>query len=160
MTDKTLADIMREDNEREALQSWRKASKLGADNYTGNACPSCGRYRLFVCNDERVRCEKCPYVGTKTHELKLNSDYYALVRDGYKRFELRKNDRDFMVGDTLYLREWVTPGHYYSSRPALLKTVSFILSHTEHSGLHDGYVILSLDASYNMGAASNLDVSV
>jgi hypothetical protein len=41
------------------------------------------------------------------HELKLNSEYFPLVREGIKTFEIRKNDRDFRVGDILRLREWI-----------------------------------------------------
>lgn len=35
----------------------------------------------------------------KIHELKIKDEYAAWVYGGYKRFELRKNDRDYQVGD-------------------------------------------------------------
>jgi len=41
----------------------------------------------------------------KTHELKIWPGPFADVVDGRKRFEWRKDDRGFEVGDTLLLRE-------------------------------------------------------
>ena len=42
----------------------------------------------------------------KTHELKTLPEYFELVRTEVKNFEVRKNDRDFKVGDLLILKEW------------------------------------------------------
>ena len=43
----------------------------------------------------------------KTHELKLDIKYFDDVKSGKKNFEIRKNDRDFQVGDILELKAYV-----------------------------------------------------
>ena len=40
------------------------------------------------------------------HELKIWSEYYKDIISKIKRFEIRKNDRNFQVGDQLILREF------------------------------------------------------
>ncbi|WP_270745219.1 DUF3850 domain-containing protein [Lactococcus petauri] len=45
----------------------------------------------------------------KTHELKLDVKYFDDVKNGTKNFEIRKNDRDFKVGDILILKAFM-PG--------------------------------------------------
>ena len=40
----------------------------------------------------------------KIIELKILPEYFEAVKSGKKTFELRKNDRDFCVGDILILR--------------------------------------------------------
>ena len=39
------------------------------------------------------------------HDLKTDSKVFEAVKTGYKTFEIRKNDRDFKIGDLLVLRE-------------------------------------------------------
>ena len=41
------------------------------------------------------------------HHLKTVQPYFGDVKAGNKTFELRKNDRDFKVGDIVTLREYV-----------------------------------------------------
>ena len=40
------------------------------------------------------------------HELKILPQHFIPVLDGHKTAELRKNDRNYQVGDTLLLMEW------------------------------------------------------
>lgn len=35
------------------------------------------------------------------HELKIEQQYFIHINEGKKTFEIRKNDRDFQVGDTI-----------------------------------------------------------
>lgn len=42
----------------------------------------------------------------KTHELKILPEYFTAVVSGIKRFEIRKNDRGYNVGDILRLNEY------------------------------------------------------
>ena len=36
-----------------------------------------------------------------THDLKVEKQYYRAIREGLKRFELRRNDRGYKVGDKI-----------------------------------------------------------
>ncbi len=75
-----------------------------------------------------------------THELKILPEYYEEVECGNKNFELRKNDRGYMVHDTLRLRAW--KNGRYLDKPPLERVISYILMDCKEYGLMDGYVIL------------------
>jgi len=53
------------------------------------------------------------------HELKTRGEYFQAIKRGEKTFEVRNNDRDFKVGDTLLLKEW-NPKGYNSVAPSEL----------------------------------------
>lgn len=40
------------------------------------------------------------------HKLKIDSKYFDAVLKGFKTFEIRKNDRNYKVGDKLILQEY------------------------------------------------------
>lgn len=40
------------------------------------------------------------------HELKIKPQYYEDIKIGIKTFEIRKNDREFKLGDILILNEY------------------------------------------------------
>ncbi len=44
----------------------------------------------------------------KTHDLKVQPQYFEAIKDKRKPFEIRRNDRDYQVGDILLLHEWET----------------------------------------------------
>jgi hypothetical protein len=41
------------------------------------------------------------------HYLETETEYYQAIERGYKKFEVRLNDRNFNVGDILHLQESV-----------------------------------------------------
>jgi len=78
----------------------------------------------------------------KKHELKTWPDYFYRVFAGSKKFEVRKNDRDFQIGDQLHLREYDPNTNEYTGRD-LYKTVTYIL-HGGEFGIEKGYCVMSL----------------
>jgi len=50
------------------------------------------------------------------HELKTWPVAFELARIGAKMFEIRKNDRNFQVGDELLLREYELETAHYTGR--------------------------------------------
>ena len=74
-----------------------------------------------------------------THELKTYTKYFQETIEGNKPFEIRKNDRDFQVGDVLILKEW--DNIKYSGREIGV-VVRYVLR--DFIGLQEGYVALGL----------------
>ena len=76
-----------------------------------------------------------------THDLKIYPEFFSAVCTGVKRAELRKNDRDYRVGDTLHLME--TP------RGSCHQTGEFInvkITHIADVGeWMPGFVMLSIE---------------
>lgn len=86
---------------------------------------------------------------SKTHDLKSWPEFFNPILDGTKNFELRKDDRHFMVGDTLRLREWEPNTGKYTGRE-VKKLVAYVLEGVgpgaipPFHGLSRGYSILAL----------------
>lgn len=74
------------------------------------------------------------------HELKIYPKYFEAVLDGSKQFEIRKNDRNFNVGDNIFLREW--DNIKYSGR-TIFAEITYILD-DKFIGLAEDYVALGI----------------
>lgn len=84
-----------------------------------------------------------------THELKIFPEFFSAVCTGVKRAELRKNDRDYRVGDTLHLLE--TPrGSCHSTGEFINATITHIADVGEWM---PGYVLLSIELQARRKAA-------
>ena len=75
----------------------------------------------------------------RRHKLKLAKMFFEDVRLGRKSFELRKNDRDYQIGDILELREM---DNGEPTGRAIEKEITYILE--GFAGLKEGYCILAL----------------
>ncbi|MGF1726377.1 DUF3850 domain-containing protein [Photobacterium nomapromontoriensis] len=66
------------------------------------------------------------------HDLKIKTEYLKAIIDGDKTFEIRKNDRDFKVGDRICLSD----GTQY-----IIVRIKYITDFAQQ----DGYIVFSFD---------------
>lgn len=85
----------------------------------------------------------------KRHELKTDPAVFEAVATGAKTHEIRLNDRDYAVGDELWLRETVYTGAEMAAGAELLYTSRETLRTVSHIqtgyGLQEGWCILSFE---------------
>lgn len=79
------------------------------------------------------------------HELKTWISYFKMVQSGEKPFELRLNDRGFLTGHELLLREYDPQTQTYTGQ-TLRRKITIVLegSEAEAFGLKPGHCILGL----------------
>lgn len=82
----------------------------------------------------------------KTHVLKCWPEYFQEVKWGAKPFEIRENDRDFQVGDTIVLREWHRGKREYTG-DELARTISYMTDWEQKPG----YVVLGIPEARSTG---------
>lgn len=75
------------------------------------------------------------------HELKCNRRYFEEIKKETKKFEVRKNDRKFSIGDLLALNEVNDEGEY--TNESIIAKITYILSDPEYC--KEGYIIMSLE---------------
>lgn len=73
----------------------------------------------------------------KTHELKILPEYFKAQEDGIKNFEIRKNDRNYKVGDNLVLWEYNPETKKKTEKVKVVK-ITYITDYKQK----DGYVVL------------------
>jgi len=78
------------------------------------------------------------------HKLKTWPEYFEAIITGRKNFDVRKNDRNFQVGDRLDLLEWNPETGEYTGR-FCNREITYILNCNRNPFIKvRGYVILSL----------------
>ena len=75
------------------------------------------------------------------HEFKTVNPFFENFWSGLKDFEVRKNDRNFKVGDRIKLVEFGESKNYVPR--FILKDVKYILKGGQY-GIENGYVVLGL----------------
>lgn len=73
------------------------------------------------------------------HKLKIHPEYFEAVCSGKKSFEIRENDRDFKIGDTLMLQEYDPQDKSYTGR-VIERRVTYITDFSQK----ENYVVMSI----------------
>lgn len=74
------------------------------------------------------------------HNLKINPEYFEAVLSGLKKFEIRKNDRNYKVGDSIILAE-CSNGEF--SGRTFSAEITYIIDNFE--GCKEGYVTFGFE---------------
>ena len=89
-------------------------------------------------------------MDSKIHELRCDFELFPDCVEGRKRFDIRKNDRGFRVGDVLKMlqtnrhdRDSYTGHHAFFS-------VDYIIQDSNY-GLKDGYCVMGITMLSNNG---------
>ncbi|EKS7866028.1 MULTISPECIES: DUF3850 domain-containing protein [Bacillus] len=72
------------------------------------------------------------------HNLKINKVFFTPVLEQIKTFEIRKNDRDFHIGDEVILNEWDDEKQQYTGRNVKVE-ILYITDYEQK----DNYVVFS-----------------
>lgn len=75
------------------------------------------------------------------HELKIYPKYFEDVLSGKKKFEVRKNGRQYCVGDVLILKEW--DNIKYTGKKAKAEVI--YLMDDKLIGIQPGYVVMGIE---------------
>lgn len=73
------------------------------------------------------------------HKLKTVNPFFNDVALGIKTFEVRKNDRNFQVGDILWLKEYIPESESFTGKGVMV-TISYVLD--DENYCKKGFVIL------------------
>ncbi|RKO61808.1 ASCH/PUA domain-containing protein [Caldibacillus debilis] len=79
------------------------------------------------------------YSILRCHELKVCPEYFETLEKRIKTFEIRKNDRDFHIGDVLILKEFDPETNNYTGR-----TVERKVTYITNFAQQEGYVVMSI----------------
>jgi hypothetical protein len=81
----------------------------------------------------------------RIHYLKCDPVPFGQVRDGIKRYEIRRFDRDFQLGDVIVLAEFDREARAYSGEKVRARIVSITGPGPDVYGLPEGIGVLGID---------------
>lgn len=84
------------------------------------------------------------------HSLKCWPIPFSAIYHGEKNWELRKDDRQYSIGNYLLIKEWDNEKQEYTGS-FVEKQIVWILRSCPEWGLMDGFCILSLGATIKQG---------
>ncbi len=70
---------------------------------------------------------------TRNYIIKILPEYFQAVREGRKNFEIRRDDRDYQIGDMVQLAEFT--GNFIELK------IKYVLRDCPQFGLMPGYCI-------------------
>lgn len=73
------------------------------------------------------------------HELKTEPRFFEASKLGLKLFEIRKNDRNFQVGDKLLLQEFIPETQEYTGR-VVERRITYITDFEQK----ENYVVMAI----------------
>lgn len=90
------------------------------------------------------------------HELKTWPEYFRATLSGLKKFEIRKNDRKFKVGDTLILFEFDPKERKrkYTGRHIRCKIIYLL---DDPKFIKEGFIVMSIEIESLDGLSRSLD---
>lgn len=81
-------------------------------------------------------------MGANVHELKVKPEFWPYYKSGLKPFSVRKDDRDFAVGDICIFKLWKEDRFIINE--VVVKKVSYILYDYNSPGIKNTYCVLGL----------------
>lgn len=79
-----------------------------------------------------------------THDLKCWPVHFRPLKAGLKTHELRRNDRNFALGDFLHVREYVPHANEYTGDTCDFRITHVLHAGPDHPGLAPGFADLSI----------------
>lgn len=78
-----------------------------------------------------------------SHSLKIWPEFFNAISSGAKRFEVRKNDRDYALGDQIHFREFDPDKNDYTGRYISMARITYVMPGGEF-GIDPDYVVLGI----------------
>lgn len=82
-------------------------------------------------------------MSTLVHHLKIQTEFFEAVNKGLKKFEIRRNDRDFKIGDWVFLENFNPKTNSYE--PGIIKVEIIYIIEGGQFGIEEGFIIFGFN---------------